>query len=381
MPHPRQMTSQPEWSRHCAVCGTPLGGTAGMVFKLVGVKRSSRNPNLCNRCNTHAEEGHVVDMTVIFVDLCAFTALTARVGAQRAHEVVDAFLKMATQALVSQDAIIDKYLGDAVLAFFNVPIKRQDHPARAVKAALAIQGQMASLGARFNMELRASIGIAQGWAHVGRVGSQDRKDYTAVGEVVNLAARLREGARPGEILLLENVYASVAAECPDVPTEVLSLKGFEEPVAAYRLNPTDAAPPAPAHSASEAVRRRVSIGTVIFAVVGAPCVLYATLGPLAIPLGIGALFGASSALWWFDLDVVRIPLLGFAICGAVANLYAVWHARQLRAQAAAAGEWILLTTRERRRALWVTALSSLALGISVFELVAHYVFHGSLLGT
>jgi len=351
-----------------------------MIFKLVGVKRSPRNPNLCNRCNTHAEEGRLVDMTVIFVDLCGFTGLTVRVGPQRAHEVVDAFLKMATQALVAHDAIIDKYLGDAVLALFNVPIKRPDHPARAVRAALAIQREMASLGARFGMDLRAGIGIAQGWAHVGRVGSQDRKDYTAVGEVVNLAARLREGARPGEILVEQKVYASVAADFPHVASETLSLKGFAEPLAAYRLNPTEAGP-LPAQSAREGVRRRLSLGTVIFAVVGAPCVLYATLGPLAVPLGIGALFGASSALWWFDLDLVRMPLLGLAICGALANLYAIWHARRLRAQAAAAGSWIVLTTRERRKAWWVTALSSLALGISVFEIVAHYVFHGSFLGT
>jgi adenylate cyclase len=106
-----------------------------LVFRAAGIKRSARNPNLCSRCNTHAEEGHLVEITVLFADLASFTEMTAKLGPQRTHEVVDAFLKMATQALVTHDAFIDKFIGDGVMAFFNVPIRREDHAVRAVGAA------------------------------------------------------------------------------------------------------------------------------------------------------------------------------------------------------------------------------------------------------
>lgn len=322
----------------------------------------------------------MVEMTVVFADLCHFTGLTAKLGPQRTHEVVDAFLKMASQALVGQDAVIDKYLGDAVMAFFNVPIKHEDHPLRAVRAAVAIQYGMLSLRQRFGMELETSIGIATGWAHVGRLGSQDRKDYTAVGDVVNLAARLREHARPGEILVDPTVYTWAETDFPGVSAETLVLKGFDEALQAHRLNAREAAPMMQAVTGGS-VRRRLSLGAVIFAFVGAPCVLYATLGPWAIPLGISVLFGASSALWWLDADQVRFPLLVLAVAGSAANLYAVWYARRLRVKTASERQFVILTGPERRRTRWVIGLSLLTIGVVLFELVAHHVYHGSIFGT
>src|SRR4051794_7887822 len=150
----------------CVICGTALAGPLGALFRMIGISRSSRNPNLCNRCNTHVEEGRVVELTVLFADLSSFTELTHRLGPERTHAVVDAFLKSATFALVKHGAFIDKYVGDAVMAFFNAPIRYDDHGARAVAAALEIQAEMPSLTERFEMDLQASIGIASGWAHV-----------------------------------------------------------------------------------------------------------------------------------------------------------------------------------------------------------------------
>jgi adenylate cyclase len=174
----------------CVICGTALSGPLGYLFRLVGISRSIRNPNLCNRCNTHVEEGRVVELTVLFADLSSFTELTHQLGPQQTHAVVDAFLKTATYVLVRHGAFIDKYVGDAVMAFFNAPIRYPDHAGRAVAAALEIQAELPALGERFGLDLKASIGVASGFAHVGRLGSGDGKDYTAIGDVVNLAARL-----------------------------------------------------------------------------------------------------------------------------------------------------------------------------------------------
>ena len=116
-------------------------GRSAHLFRLVGINRSARNPNLCNRCNTHVEEGRVVELTVLFADLSGFTAMTRQLGPERTHEVVDAFLKSATYALVRHGAFIDKYVGDAVMAFFNAPIRYEDHAARAVAVGPGDRGR------------------------------------------------------------------------------------------------------------------------------------------------------------------------------------------------------------------------------------------------
>src|SRR5207249_8048979 len=119
----------------CSICGTPLSGAMSVVFRIVGIRRSPRNPNICTRCSTHVEEGRLVETTVLFADLSSFTELTHDLGAERTHEVIDAFLRMATDVLVKHGAFIDKYIGDAVMALFNVPIRYEDHARRAILAA------------------------------------------------------------------------------------------------------------------------------------------------------------------------------------------------------------------------------------------------------
>src|SRR5205809_5305623 len=110
----------------CAICDVPLAGPLGAVSRLAGIKRSRSNPNVCSRCNMHIEQGHVVELTVVFADLASFTAMTHELGPERASEVVDAFLQLATDTLVNHDAFIDKYIGDSVMAIFNVPIQHSD---------------------------------------------------------------------------------------------------------------------------------------------------------------------------------------------------------------------------------------------------------------
>ena len=73
----------------CVICGTALAGPLGYLFRLAGINRSSRNPNLCNRCNTHVEEGRVVELTVLFADLSSFTELTRRLGPERDRALRD----------------------------------------------------------------------------------------------------------------------------------------------------------------------------------------------------------------------------------------------------------------------------------------------------
>jgi adenylate cyclase len=355
-----------EYAGACVICGTPLAGAFSLGFRIVGIRRSSRNPNLCSRCNTHAEEGRVVELTVLFADISSFTEMTHELGPERTHEVVDAFLQMATQALVEYDAFIDKYVGDAVMAFFNAPIRRADHAACAVGATEAILAGLPPLRERFGRALNISVGIASGWARVGRLGSQDGRDYTAIGDVVNLAARLQGAARAGEILVDQGVYDSVVERYPHVEEESLSLKGFGEPTAGYRLNAAEGAPPAPPSDAGG--RRVLSLGSAIFAVLGAPCAAATLIGPLAVSLGLGASVGASSALWALGDAPIRYPILALATLGALANLYTLWHARRLRQEFQRRGTALSMTRHEWRQTILLIGTSILTLAIVVFEL-------------
>src|SRR4026207_854342 len=202
---------------NCLVCGIPFVGLAAVFLRWRGIRRSPRNPNICTQCGAHLEEGRLVEMTVVFADLSSFTEMTGRLGATTTYSVVDEFLRLASATLTSHGALIDKYIGDAVMALFNVPIKRADHAAAAVAASAKLQELLPELSGSLEMPLQASIGIASGFARVGRLGSDDIKDYTAIGDVVTRAARRQAQAGPAEILVSQDVYKEVASAHPGVP--------------------------------------------------------------------------------------------------------------------------------------------------------------------
>src|SRR5574342_1138933 len=211
---------------NCLVCGIPLVGLPVFFLRWRGIRRRPRNLNCCTQCGAHLEEGRLVEMTVVFADLSSFTEMTGRLGAPTTYSVVDEFLRLASTTLMSHGAFIDKYIGDAVMALFDVPIKRADHAAAAVAAAAKIQELLPELSGRLGVPLQASIGVASGFARVGRLGSDDIKDYTAIGDAVNQAARLQAQAGATEIVVSQDVYREVASAYPGVPAESLILKGF-----------------------------------------------------------------------------------------------------------------------------------------------------------
>jgi adenylate cyclase len=358
----------------CGICGTILSGAMSVVYRTFGVRRSPRNPNICTRCSTHVEEGRLVEITVLFADLSSFTELTQDLGAEKTHEVVDAFLRMATEALVKRGAFIDKYVGDAVMALFNVPVRSDDHARRAIIAATEIGSGLAALGSQFGLRLEASAGIATGHARVGRLGSDDTKDYTAIGDVVNLAARLQGKAGAGEILIGEESYARHAKDFPGAKSEKVVLKGFREPVTAYRLHGAGAKPLSndPPDSTG---KQTTSLGAIIFGILGAPCAVATLIGPLAVALGAGGLFGLAAALTFLDQSIVRVPILLLAVLAAVANLYTLWRARKLRTESKVPEHLKTMTTLEKRRTIFVLTAALLTLGIVLFEMVAHALMH------
>jgi adenylate cyclase len=358
----------------CSICGTILAGAASVVYRTFGIRRSPRNPNICTRCSTHVEEGRMAEITVLFADLSSFTELTHELGAEKTHQVVDSYLRMATEVLVKQGAFIDKYVGDAVMALFNVPIRHDDHARRAIVAATELGTELKHLGSRLALPLQASVGIATGHARVGRLGSDDSKDYTAIGDVVNLAARLQGKASAGEILIDQESYVKHAADFPDARAEQVVLKGFREAVTAFRLH-GDGAKPLVSDAAETSDKHRTSLGAIIFGILGAPCAIATLIGPLAVILGVGGLFGLAGALTFLDQSIVRIPVLVLATLAALANLYTLRQARALRMASKVPAHLKTMTTLEKRRTAIVLAASMVTLGIVLFEVIAHILMH------
>ena len=354
----------------CLVCGTALEGPMGLLFHLFGITRSTRNPNVCNRCDAHMQEGRVIELSVIFADLTGFTEMTNRLGAERSYEVVDTFFKMANEVLIKNDAFIDKYIGDAVMAIFNAPIPNARHARGATTAALGIQEGMKTVSKTLGLDLQARVGVATGYARVGRLGSADRKDYTAIGDVVNLASRLEAFAKPGEVIVDGKAFTQVAEDYPDLTPEELNVRGFPEPVEVYRIGKSDYENAAILAQPSDPLvaRQRVGLGTVLFTIFGAPCAVATSLSPLAVALSFGSLMGAlAPVLHFLDTAQIRIPLQTLAVLGAIINLYVIRRGKSQQ-QASTLNE---LTVLEKRKVNLVIALSILSLLAVVYETYVH----------
>ena len=313
-----------------------------------------------------------MEMTVVFADLSSFTEMTGRLGAMATYSVVDEFLRLASTTLMSHGAFIDKYIGDAVMAFFNVPIKRADHKAGAVAAAAKLQEILPGLSERLGVPLQASIGIAAGFARVGRLGSDDIKDYTAIGDAVNQAARLQAQAGAGEIVVSQDVYQEVASAYPGVQAESLALKGFPQRSIAYRLNGK------PVSSLSAAAwqgedRPSMNWSAVMLALLGSGCLGSNLAAALVLAFG-GASAGALLAVArWLDNSPARVPLLIVSAVIASVVLVSLARQRRIRRDCVARRSCLEMTPREKRQVRLAATLAVLSLTLVGLELWIHYV--------
>jgi hypothetical protein len=122
-------------------------------------------------------------------------------------------------------------------------------------------------------------------------------------------------------------------------------------------------------------RETTSIGAILFGILGAPCAVLTLIGPLAVALGAGSVFGLAGLLTFLDQSMLRVPVLAFATLAAIANLYTLSHARKLRTDAKVPAQLKTMTTLEQQRTTFVLATSVVTLGIVAFEVVAHIVLH------
>ena len=198
------------------------------------------NPNTCTICEMMFERVMKarqveIDATILFADLRGYTSLSRSQSSEAISELLDAFYDECAEAIWDGDGIVNKTMGDLVMAVFNFPIVQDDHAAQAVRAAKAIQerwrtrretlssalgGELASIG--------VGVGLATGKVNFGEFG-RTHHDLTAIGAVVNLAARAQSAAAPGEILVTEAVRERARAEVAGGASRAYRLKGIDEP--------------------------------------------------------------------------------------------------------------------------------------------------------
>lgn len=356
-------------SQNCIVCEVALAGALGWVSKLGGVRRSDGNPSLCNRCNDHVAEGKIREVGIFFVDLSNYTSMTETLGPEKTHAVLDSFLRKSSEIITAHDGYVSQYVGDEIMAFFNAPIDRADYANQAVKAAVALQSAVSEIGKSFQLPLDVTIGIGSGHARIGHVGAEGVAHVSAIGDVVNRAARLVAKSEPGGMLIDESIYSALDDELRRGELEEVALKGFAEPVKVARYVDVGLL----ASTGDASTRRPVSIVTSLAAILSAPCAGYVALNSLALAFGGGAL-GMGALAIFLDQSIIRIPLLTIATLGSLTILGL--SARQNRQNTSSESAVTITPTQyEVRRNRIGLAVSIVTLLIVAAELYAHTITH------
>jgi len=220
-----------------------LRGLASVPFRAFGIRPSRMNPNTCTICEmmfTKLMKARqvTIEATVLFADLRGYTGLAQSQSSGAVSEVLDAFYDECADAIWDNDGLLNKTMGDAVMAIFNFPIRHGDHARRAVLAAREIQTRWRERRARLagaegsGSDVGVGVGVDSGKVSFGEFG-RTHHDLTAIGTIVNRASRAQSAAAPGEILVTESVHDRAPAEFAERAAKAYALKGFDDPIALW----------------------------------------------------------------------------------------------------------------------------------------------------
>ncbi len=182
-------------------------------------------------------ESHRREITVVFCDLRGFTAFSETGEPEEVMEVLREYHSAMGNLIFRFEGTLERFAGDGLMVFFNDPIPCPDPAARAVKMAVAMRECLAGLTSwrKRGYQLDFGVGIAEGYATLGKIGFEGRFDYAAIGTVTNLASRLSDEASPGQILISQQVHAAVEDLADVEPLGELTLKGLHRPVMTYNV--------------------------------------------------------------------------------------------------------------------------------------------------
>jgi adenylate cyclase len=232
-------------SPRCKICAAPFAGLGGLVFRRAGFRQSPGNPALCGRCIAKLRKrqmtGVEIPITLLFSDIRGSTGLGERMRPADFHTFLDRFYRLASDSIVAHDGIVDKVVGDEVIGLFFGGISGPHHAAVAVAAAIDLAERAAQASTTTSVSIPVGTAVHTGEAFVGATGlGTTVNDFTALGDVVNITARLASAAAAGEVIV-----SVAAAEAASIATDHLErhtveIRGRTEPIEVIVL-------PAPTH--------------------------------------------------------------------------------------------------------------------------------------
>ncbi|GAB4534473.1 MAG: hypothetical protein Fur0018_24360 [Anaerolineales bacterium] len=181
--------------------------------------------------------GKRTNITTLFADIRGFTSFSESLAPEQLFNVLNRYLAAAADAVLTHEGTVDKFMGDAVMSWFNAPIPQEDHALRAVRTALGIRDSIRALHEQLPPEFRLAfgVGIHYGEALLGLVGTEKRLEYTAIGDSVNTAKRIQENSAANQILISEQVYQLIADQISVREVEPVRAKGKSVPLRVYEV--------------------------------------------------------------------------------------------------------------------------------------------------
>lgn len=233
-------SSLPAGARFCMYCGQPIAveSTPGEEDRLTRLTATVPAP-LAEKIRAARLSGERKVVTALFADVVGSTTMAEKMDAEDWTEMMNGAFDRISPIIYHYEGTIARLLGDAVLAFFGAPVSHEDDPARATRAALeileTIRDYAPIVKQKYGMDFAIRVGMNTGPVVVGEVGSDFKYEYTAMGDAINLAARLQSAARPGTALLSQNTYRFVASlfNCADLGQ--IEVKGKSEPIQIYEV--------------------------------------------------------------------------------------------------------------------------------------------------
>jgi adenylate cyclase len=218
----------------CKLCAAPFKGLGGILMHLLGRDQSRYNPRFCEKCKVFEHPGGAeVPLTMLFADVRGSTTLAEQMSAREFGRLINRFYSIASHVLIQTDAMVDRLMGDEAIGLYIPGFAGSEHSRKAIEAAqdlLRLTGHRDARGPW----LPVGIGVHTGLAFVGIVGNEaSTMDFTALGDNVNITARLASEAGAGEILISEAAYSAAHLQIENLEHRQLELKGKSEPIGVY----------------------------------------------------------------------------------------------------------------------------------------------------
>lgn len=180
--------------------------------------------------------GQRQEISVLFADIRGYTTWSETVPPETVLETLNHYLNLAAGVILGWEGTLDKFMGDGIMAIFNAPLSQPDHVSRAADAALAILRATQEVNVQQGLELSVSIGVTVGDAVVGYIGNERALNYTAIGDTVNLAKRLQEAAKPGQILIDDRMVERLGSKARGRSMGEITMKGRQAVTKVYELH-------------------------------------------------------------------------------------------------------------------------------------------------